>query len=226
MNNPFLLLLVAYLLGSVPASHLVARSSGMDLTRRGSGNLGATNVYRTLGWKAALPVVLFDAGKGWLPAWLFPAVDTSSAAAWALAYGSAAVLGHVFSIWMGFRGGKGVATGTGVFLAVAPVALLAAVVVWLVLAFTTRIVSLASMAAAVTVAAAVWFPPAEGTPALRAFAAAVAIFVVWTHRANVRRLLRGEEHRFGEEANRKAHPPSVEGASDSARSGGAPEGGS
>lgn len=223
--NPFLLLPLAYLLGSIPPSQLVARWSGVDLTRRGSGNLGATNVYRTLGWKAALPVVLFDVGKGWLPAWLFPAIDTSAAAAWALAYGSAAVLGHVFSIWMGFRGGKGVATGTGVFLAVAPVALLAAVVVWLLLAFTTRIVSLASMAAAVTVAVAVWFPPAQGSPTLRVFAAAVAIFVVWTHRANVRRLLRGEEHRFGDETKAKGRKASVEGASESIPPGGAPEGG-
>lgn len=201
--NPYLLLIVAYLLGSIPSSDLVSRYGyGVDLTRRGSGNLGATNVFRVLGWRAALPVLTADVAKGWLPAWLFFQIDGRAAWAWALAYGGAAILGHVFPVWKGFRGGKGVATSTGVLLAVAPLALLAGVVVWLLVAFGTRIVSVASMAAALAVVAGAWIlpgagPPGEGLTELRAFTFALAVFVFWAHRANIGRLLRGEENRFG-----------------------------
>jgi len=197
--SPFLLLVLAYLLGSIPTSQLVGRLGyGVDLTREGSGNLGATNTFRVLGWKAALPVVVVDVGKGWLPAWLFAQLDTSPAWTWALAYGAAAIAGHVFSVWVRFRGGKGVATSTGVFLALAPAALLAGFTIWLLVAFSTRIVSLASLAAAASVAAAVWIlPPPRGALALRAFTLLLAAFVFWSHRANIRRLVRGEENRFG-----------------------------
>lgn len=196
---PVLLLVVAYLLGSIPSSHLMSRwGYGVDLSSRGSGNFGATNVFRVLGWKAALPVVVLDVGKGWLPAWLFPQVDASAVWAWALAYGAVAILGHVFSVWLGFEGGKGVATSTGVLLAVAPVALLVGLVVWVLLAFSTRIVSVASMSGAVAVAVVVWIqPPTDGGDALRLFAAGLAAFVLWSHRANIGRLIRGEENRFG-----------------------------
>lgn len=201
--NPVLLVLLAYLLGSIPSSHLMARwGHGVDLTRKGSGNLGATNVFRVLGWKAALPVAIVDVGKGWLPAWLFTQLDTSAVWAWALAYGAAAILGHVFSIWVGFQGGKGVATSTGVFLAVAPMALLVGLAVWLVLALSTRIVSVASMSAAVTVAVVIWIrAPADGGAELRLFAVALAAFVLWSHRDNIRRLVQGEEKRFGSDSD-------------------------
>lgn len=197
--NPFLLLLLAYLLGSIPTSHLVSRwGYGVDLTQRGSGNLGATNVFRVLGWKAALPVVLVDVGKGFAPTWFFPAADLSPVWGWTLAYGGAAIVGHVFPVWLGFRGGKGVATSAGVLAAVAPVATLAGLLVWLGLVFGTRIVSVGSMAAAVTVAAVIWVrPPDEGATVMRAFGTLLALFVLWAHRANLARLLRGEENRFG-----------------------------
>lgn len=206
--NPILLTLLAYLLGSMPTSHMVSRwGYGVDLTRKGSGNLGATNVFRVLGWKAALPVVLVDVGKGFLPAWAFPMLDGSDAWAWALAYGAAAIVGHVFPIWLRFRGGKGVATGAGVLVAVAPVATLAGVGAWLVLLLATRIVSVASMSAAVIAAVVVWIRPLpEGAEALRIFAVLLAAFVVWSHRANLRRLVRGEENRFGDRSHSGKEP--------------------
>ena len=117
---------------------------------------------------------------------------------WALAYGAAAVLGHVYSVWVGFRGGKGVATGAGVFLALAPVAVLAGFAVWVLLVLATRIVSVASIAAALVVPVAVLFT--QGTGPVLWLAVALAVFILYAHRANVRRLLRGEEHRLGRNA--------------------------
>ncbi|MGH7445699.1 MAG: glycerol-3-phosphate 1-O-acyltransferase PlsY, partial [Longimicrobiales bacterium] len=148
--SPWLLLLASYLLGAIPTSFLVARAArGIDLRQHGSGNLGATNAFRVLGWKAAAPIFLLDIAKGWLPVALFPLWDTSTAWTWALAYGAAAVIGHVFSIYVRFRGGKGVATGTGVFLALAPLAVLAGLVVWTDLVLATVFVSLSSLDAAI-----------------------------------------------------------------------------
>lgn len=190
------LLLAAYVLGSIPTSYIVGRAArGVDLREHGSGNLGATNAFRVLGWRLAVPVLVVDVAKGWAPAHLFPLWDGQSAPEWALAYGAAAVLGHVFSVWVGFRGGKGVATGAGVFLALAPAALLAGFVVWVVLVLATRIVSVASIAAALVVPVAVLLTLGAG-PVLW-LAIALALFVLYAHRANVRRLLRGEEHRLG-----------------------------
>lgn len=206
--TPLVLVLVAYLVGSLPASYLVSRwGHGVDLRREGSGNLGATNVFRVLGWKAAAPVVVLDIGKGWLPAWAFPQIDSSTASAWLLAYGGAAILGHVFPVWMRFRGGKGVATSCGVFLAAAPAALLAGVAAWVGLVVTTRIVSIASIVSAGVVAGTIWlWPPQQEAALLRGFATALALFVLWAHRDNLRRLLRGEENRF-------APPATVNGGS-------------
>ncbi|MFW6199376.1 MAG: glycerol-3-phosphate 1-O-acyltransferase PlsY [Gemmatimonadota bacterium] len=208
--NPLLLALLAYLVGSIPTSYIVSRwGYRVNLRERGSGNLGATNVYRVLGWKAALPVVLVDVGKGFVPTWLFAGLDPSPAWAWTLTYGGAAIVGHVFPVWLGFRGGKGVATSAGVLAAVAPLATLAGLVAWLVLVLGTRIVSVGSMAAAVVVAGVVWIrPPEEGGTVLRVFAPFLALFVLWAHRANVRRLIRGEENRFGSKS--AASPPAIE----------------
>ena len=197
--NPFLLVLLSYLVGATPTSYWVGKGIyGVDLRQVGSGNLGATNTFRTLGWRAAVPVMVVDVGKGWLPAWLFPSLDTvGSPARWALVYGAAAVLGHVFSVWVRFRGGKGVATSGGVFLAIAPWAVLIAFGVWVLTLLLSRMVSLASIAAALTVPVAVAFTPHEGGGPVLAFTMALATFVIWAHRANLRRILAGEEHRFG-----------------------------
>jgi glycerol-3-phosphate acyltransferase PlsY len=194
----FLFLLAAYLLGAVPTSLWVGKGlHGVDLRQEGSGNLGATNAFRVLGWRAALPVVAFDIFKGWLPVVAFPGWAGVDSLGWILGFGAAAIAGHVFSIWAGFRGGKGVATSGGVFLGLAPLGALVSAVVFFVLAFGTRIVSVASMAAALVLPVAVALTPHRGGTGTVIFSAALALFVIWAHRTNIGRLLRGEENRFG-----------------------------
>ncbi len=212
--SPFVLLALAYGAGATPTSLWLGKAVyGVDLRTSGSGNLGGTNTLRVLGWRAALPVILVDIGKGWLPVWYFPQIQPeTSPSTWALAYGGAAVLGHVFSFWVGFKGGKGIATSLGVLLGLAPVAVAICFGVWLAVVALTRIVSLASLSAAVTLPVAVYLlPPRGGTAAGTAagmaegtaegtamlwFAGALAVFVVWSHRSNIGRLLKGEEASF------------------------------
>lgn len=193
------LLLASYLIGATPTSFLVARVlRGIDLRDHGSGNLGATNTFRVLGWKAALPVVIADVLKGWFPAMFFHRWDAAAAPEWALAYGAAAIFGHVFSIYVRFRGGKGVATSGGVFIALAPWAVLTSFVLWVIVVAATRIVSLGSLVAAVTLPIAVYLTGAGS--AVVGLSVALALFVVFAHRSNIGRLLRGEENRFGRSA--------------------------
>ena len=192
-----LLLALSYLLGATPTSYWVGRGiHGVDLREHGSGNLGATNTFRVLGWKSALPVMIVDVAKGFVPVWFLPAFVGGSFG-WTLAFGAAAVVGHMFSVWVGFRGGKGVATSAGVFLALAPWAVLCGLGVWLAVVSISRIVSLASIAAAAALPVLVWLLPHRGGTGIVAFTAAVGLGVIWAHRSNVRRLLRGEESRFG-----------------------------
>lgn len=188
---------LSYLVGATPTSYWVGKVfHGIDLRREGSSNLGATNVFRVLGWKAAVPVVLIDIAKGWIPVGLF-SVWAGASVSWTLAFGAAAILGHVFSFWVGFKGGKGVATSAGVFLALAPWAALGAFVVWCVLTLPTGYVSLGSIGAALVLPVLVALTPHRGGTAVSVFSAALAVFVVWAHRGNIARLLRGEENRFG-----------------------------
>jgi glycerol-3-phosphate acyltransferase PlsY len=196
--NPLLLVVLGYFLGATPTSYWVGRAFyGVDLRTVGSGNLGATNAFRIFGWKAALPVVLFDMGKGFVPAWGFPRLDGPALGThWALIYGAAAIMGHVFSVWVRFRGGKGVATSAGVFLGVAPWAALLAFLAWILVLATTRIVSLASIVAAVVLPLAVFLLPHQGGHALLVFSLVLGAFVIWAHRANLGRLLRGDEKRI------------------------------
>ena len=196
---PALGILVAYLLGSIPAAYVAGRlAKGIDLREHGSGNLGATNVYRLLGWKIALAVLLFDTAKGALPVLLLPRVaETANPVAWAIAYGIAAIAGHVrsaFLLWKG--GGKGVATAAGVFLALAPLSLLVVTVLFAAVLWTTGYVSLGSLVGAAALPLAVLLERGAGSPVLPV-SILVALFVFWTHRANIGRLRRGEEHRFG-----------------------------
>jgi glycerol-3-phosphate acyltransferase PlsY len=216
--NPFLLVLVGYLVGATPSSFWVGKVVyGVDLRGEGSGNLGATNTFRVLGWKAAVPVVLVDIGKGWLPVWLFPRLDEPSAAwAWALAYGGAAIVGHVFSVWVRFRGGKGVATSAGVFLALAPWSALVGLVAFAVTVAVTRLVSLGSILAALVLPVAVAFTPNPWPPEARGwllgFTVALALFVLWAHRSNIGRLLRGEEKRIDRDRRSRAPKAGASGA--------------
>jgi acyl phosphate:glycerol-3-phosphate acyltransferase len=194
--TPWLLLIAAYLLGAIPSSYIAGRAArGIDLREHGSGNLGASNTFRVLGARVAAPVMLFDVFKGWLPAWYFPSVDGAPAWEWALAYGAAAVIGHVLPVYMRFRGGKGVATAAGVFLAVSPPAAIGvAIGAWVLVLAATRIVSLASISAAV--AMVVMLSVLETRAPVLWLGVAVASFVVFAHRSNIRRLVRGEELQF------------------------------
>lgn len=194
--TPLVWVAAAYLLGAVPASYLAGRwAQGIDLREHGSGNLGATNTFRVLGAKVAAPVMLFDILKGTLPVVLFSRWDGDAPWAWALGYGAAAIVGHVFSIYMRFRGGKGVATATGVFLALAPVQVLGAVAVWLLVLRATRMVSAASIAAALVFGVVLLVTPVRVE--VRVLGLAVVAFVVVSHRSNIARIMRGEEARFG-----------------------------
>ncbi len=191
----WLALALSYLLGAIPMSWLVGRLGGVDLRSQGSGNLGATNLYRVLGWRFAIPAGLFDVGKGALPTFVLPA--RVGPEAWLpLAVGAAAIVGHVFSVFVRFRGGKGVATAAGVVLALAPIPLLASAVVWGAVLKATGYVSLASMLGAVA------FPFAAlalgvANPYVVPVGLALAAFILYTHRANIRRLVAGTENRFG-----------------------------
>jgi glycerol-3-phosphate acyltransferase PlsY len=197
--HPLVALGVAYLVGSIPSAYLAGRMArGVDLREHGSGNLGATNVLRVLGWKVALPVFLFDILKGALPVLLLPRwTVTADPEEWAIACGVAAIAGHVRPIFLlGKGGGKGVATAAGVFLALAPWATLAALVVFIAVLLLWGYVSLGSLSAAVVLPLAVLLLDGWRSPVLLV-ASLVAAFVFWTHRANIGRLRRGEEHRFG-----------------------------
>jgi glycerol-3-phosphate acyltransferase PlsY len=194
----WLLLLAAYLIGATPTSYLVGRARGIDLRQHGSGNLGATNAYRVLGWKAATPIFIIDIAKGWFPTAFFPIWDGSAPPIWALAYGFAAIVGHVYSVYVGFRGGKGVATGAGVFLALAPWAVLAGLVAWAAIVLLTGYVSLASITAALLLPVLVLV--LQGASTVFWLALALGAFVIYAHRGNIGRLRRGEEHRFGRKA--------------------------
>lgn len=203
--TPWLLLLLSYMIGAIPSSYVGARyARGIDLRRHGSGNLGATNAFRVLGWKVALPVLLFDILKGWFPTFAFAGWDGSTAGGWAFAYGCAAIVGHVFSPYVAFKGGKGVATSAGMLLALAPWGLLAGFVAWVGLVRATRIVSLSSIAAAAVVPVVVAF--VYGIGAVFWICVAVAAFVVFAHRTNLKRLARGEEPRFGRKAGQVPGP--------------------
>ena len=196
--SPWLFVVLSYLLGAVPASYIAGRmAKGIDLREHGSGNLGATNTFRVLGAKVAAPVMVFDILKGTFPVVAFAQWDAPSAdPRWALAYGAAAIVGHVFSIYMRFKGGKGVATSAGVFLGLAPVALGVGVAVWLTALKVGRMVSAASILAAITVGIMLLVTPVHLEEA-RILGFGVVAFVIFAHRSNIGRILKGTEPRFG-----------------------------
>jgi glycerol-3-phosphate acyltransferase PlsY len=193
-------LVASYLVGAIPTSYLVGRLfKGIDLREHGSKNLGATNLYRVLGWRYAVPVGLFDMAKGAVPVLLF-APRVSSSELFALLCGVTAVVGHVFSAFVRFKGGKGVATAAGVMLGLAPAALGVALLVWLVLVYLTGYVSLGSIAAAAVFPLAVLLLERPTRAEILWIDVALAAGIVWLHRANIRRLLNGTENRFGRRA--------------------------
>jgi len=194
---PMLALFAGYLLGSLPFALWISRLHGVNILAVGSGNPGMTNVWRTLGWKPALPVAVLDTLKGAVAAWV-GGMLTGGSVIWALAAGVAAVLGHSFSFWIGFKGGKGVLTAFGVFLALVPVASLLVFLIWLLVMVATRYVSLASVIAAAALPVLIFLEsPAPGYASPVFWAALfVGLFVVIRHRSNLARLARGTEPKF------------------------------
>lgn len=199
----FVAIIVAYLLGSIPTSVWIGKIFyGIDIRTEGSGNAGATNTMRVLGWKAGVPVLILDAAKGWLAVYLAHFFHASFLSAesfiiFQIALGIAAVTGHVLPVLAGFRGGKGVATLFGVGLSLYPFAVLIVLAVFIITLIITRFVSLSSITAAVL------FPVIEililGNTehiSLMILAIAVGIFIPVTHRNNLKRLFSGKEKRF------------------------------
>lgn len=200
--HPALGLLLGYLLGSIPFAYLAGKlTRGIDLRQHGSGNLGATNVYRTLGGKTAAVVLVLDTLKGALPVLVVLRYAAGGPVLpWAVGAGVAAIAGHAKPLFLAWRGGgKGVATAGGVFLALAPVATLVSMATWAIVVFLSGYVSLASLAAAAVLPVALLVTAGVRSP-LFVVSVLVAVFVFWSHRANIGRLRRGEEHRFGKKA--------------------------
>lgn len=187
---------VGYLLGSLPFGYVVAKAHGVDIFKAGSGNPGATNVKRVLGAKAGNTVFALDVVKGMVAAaWpLLPFVPSADQGTMGLIGVIAAVLGHSFSIFTKFKGGKGVATATGGLLVLIPVACLIGAGVWVLTFFASRYVSLASLLAAVAVPAASWL--GKNSLPLNIVATALGLFVIVRHRDNIGRLMKGTESRF------------------------------
>jgi glycerol-3-phosphate acyltransferase PlsY len=196
--SPIIGVLIAYLAGSIPSAYLAGKFRGIDLRQHGSGNLGATNVVRVLGTRIGAVVFIVDLLKGFLPVYFLPRyAETLRPELWALAYGVAAILGHVkpiFLLWKG--GGKGVATASGVFLALAFVPMLIAEVAWISVFYFTRYVSLASLVGAAVLPIAILALYREPQAPVFIASVIIALFVFWTHRENIKRLRRGEEHKF------------------------------
>jgi glycerol-3-phosphate acyltransferase PlsY len=201
--------LLAYLLGSVVGALLLGALRGVDIRTQGSGNAGGTNALRTQGRLFALGVVLVDVSKGWvaarlIPSLTWPAPDPTVDRSWlVVSCAGAVVVGHVYPIWHEFRGGKGAATLVGVIAGIAPAALLPLAAVWLLVVALTGFVGLSTICAAVSLPLLLALAAQRGWPALAgatdttyvAFASLMAAFMAFTHRANLRRMLSGTEHR-------------------------------
>ena len=189
---------IAYLLGGIPSGLWIGRMArGVDVRQHGSGNLGATNVYRTLGPRLGLTVLLLDAAKGVAAVLIARALVPSQPLASGLIGMVGSFFGHMFTPFAGFRGGKGVATAAGAWAALVPFGLLTALVTWIVLFATTRLVSLASVCASIVLPIAVWgFGHRSPADPFLWLSILTAVFIVVRHRSNLGRLKRGEESRL------------------------------
>jgi acyl phosphate:glycerol-3-phosphate acyltransferase len=228
--------LFAFLLGSIPFGLFIARAKGIDIRQHGSGNIGATNVLRVVGKKHGISCLILDALKGFIPvalavnliqiegraipvplglpdSWaiVFPAADALTAQIAQITTALLAVLGHCFSPWVGFKGGKGIATSAGVLVALMPFAIVLLIAIWLILFALTRYVSLASMGAAAALPLLTLYGSwshgriQDGTwnKPLFVLSLAIAVLVIWKHRSNIRRLREGTELRF---QKKNTHP--------------------
>jgi glycerol-3-phosphate acyltransferase PlsY len=211
MMNYLLATLLGFMLGSPPCGFLVAKVLGMDIRQHGSGNIGATNVFRQLGWKWGVLVLLLDGFKGWLACELalrFLAPGEGMVSPIALTAGLAAVMGHNYTPWLGFRGGKGIATSAGVLLALTPFAFMIALGTFVVSLTLFRMVSLGSVLAALALPiAVVWH---DGMGAMLWVSILLCLLAWWKHLPNLKRILGGTEPKIG---RRQSPPPSTKGMS-------------
>ena len=195
-----LLVLAAYVVGSLPFGLLAGKMRGIDIRQHGSGNIGATNVFRICGKRLGIAVFVLDLIKGLLPVILAKQLTSGSQGLVPVFCGVAAILGHNFPIWLKLRGGKGIAASAGVVGGLLPWALLVALIVWVAVFAATRYVSLASILAALslplTVGISTFRPESSRLASDFVFAATVAVLAVWRHRSNIGRLRDGTEHRF------------------------------
>jgi glycerol-3-phosphate acyltransferase PlsY len=195
-----ILLILAYLIGSIPFSVIAARLyKGIDIREYGSGNAGATNTFRVLGFKIGMPVLILDILKGFFAVYLthftgFEA-ETEVFINLQLSFGIAAVLGHIFPIYVGFRGGKGVATILGFMIAVFPIASLCSIVLFLITFFSSKYVSLSSILASLVFPFAFFWLNTDPIPTLIIFSIFVPILIIATHQSNIERLISGEENK-------------------------------
>jgi glycerol-3-phosphate acyltransferase PlsY len=198
MNASWWIPLAAYIIGSLPSGYLIARRAGQgDIRKTGSGNTGATNVARVAGNAAGALTFLLDAGKGalavWLASWL-----TGGSAIWMVAAALGAMLGHIFPVWLGGKGGRGVSTGVGAFLMICWPAVVAAIVMWLIVLAVGRYVSLASILAAASLPLLTYMFYAPGHAPARAITigtVAGAVMIILRHKPNIERLVAGTESR-------------------------------
>ncbi|MGD0425647.1 MAG: glycerol-3-phosphate 1-O-acyltransferase PlsY [Candidatus Acidiferrales bacterium] len=199
LGTAWLIPVVAYLLGSIPFGLLIVKAQGgPDIREIGSGNIGAANVTREAGRVAGILTLLLDAGKGYLAVWL-AAHYTSGNIRWMMVAAVSAVVGHMFPIWLGFKGGKGVATGLGVFLPICWQAVAAGIVLWLLVVIFWRYSSLGSISAAVALPLFVYllYAPGHAPPEFVTFGTVViSVLVLIKHRPNIARLVAGEEPRL------------------------------
>lgn len=192
-------LLAGYILGSIPFGYLVSKYwKGINILEHGSGNIGFTNVLRTVGWPPALVVLVGDIGKGALAAWFGLHIGGQT---FGILCGLAALLGHSFSVFLKFKGGKMVATGLGILIVLTPKVAIVVALIWLSTLFISRYVSLASI-----LAAAGLFPTMfvfDETAGMKVFLAAAGLFVIYRHRVNIEKLIKGQEYKIGQKAGRK-----------------------
>ena len=210
MNNvsewavPAGLAAASYLIGAVPFGLLVARLKGVDITKVGSGNIGATNVFRSVSKPLGILTFVFDALKGWLPAWVFPLCLSAGHApadpSLGVLYAALAIAGHTWPVYLKFKGGKGVATSAGALVGIAPLAVLIGLLVWVAVFAVSRYVSVASIAAAVAVPVAAWWSWWHAPVRFLVLPVALTLLgamIIWRHTGNIQRLRAGTEHRFG-----------------------------
>lgn len=198
MDNDWLIPLIAYVLGSIPFGFLIVKARGSDIRQTGSGNIGAANVARNAGAIAGVVTLLLDAAKGYAAVWIAERW-THGDVRWMMAAALAAVIGHMFPVWLGFEGGKGVATGLGVFLPICWEAVAAAALLWIIVVVFWRYSSLGSILAAVALPVLVYLLYAPGhapSPYVTVGTILISILVLVKHRANLERLVAGTENRL------------------------------